>query len=73
MLKCKLIEAGISRPHKWKKYKVEATYFVEGNRIETTWPVYAISVFEVDRWANVMIENIAGSLTGAKKKIFKDD
>jgi len=73
MPKCKMIETGVQRPHKWLKYKVEAVYFVDGARIENEWSVYATSVFEVDRWANIIIENTASSMAGAKKTIVKDD
>ena len=69
---CALIEKGKSRKFpNFRLYAIDAFFKVDGETIEKNWTVEAESIFAADRWANLMIENIAGTLTGAKKQIVK--
>jgi len=70
-INCKIFKEGEFIPKSWNKYTITAKYVIDGEPITTTWSVYAKSVFEADKWANIMIEGVAGTLKGVKKNIEK--
>jgi len=71
-INCKQFKSGEFIPKSWNKYIVYAKYTVDGELVENTWSVHAKSVFEADKWANIMIESVYGTLdSGVKKKIEK--